>query len=150
MSAPQSIPRRSRSSTSPSSFAASAGSVAVRGEPGFGLADADFGAEPHGRSGDLRGLFAGGRRVAHRGVELREPAVLEVRGPLRRDRLVQILPHTRERLLPLLGFFAQPLAVRPGQCLQEPLIEGVAVAGDSRNELRERDRRVVIRSARDR
>ena len=68
-----------------------------------------------------------------------------MRGPLCRDRLVQVLPDAGERLLPLLSFLAQPLAVRPRQRLQESLVKGVAVAGDPRNELRERDGRIVIR-----
>jgi hypothetical protein len=75
---------------------------------------------------------------------LRQPPFLKVCGALRGDRLVQVLPHTRERLLPLLGFLAQAVAVRPRQALQEALIERVAVAGDARHELRERDVRVVV------
>ena len=42
-------------------------------------------------------------------------AYVQVRGALRRDGLVEELPHPGERLLPLLGFRPQALAVRPGQ-----------------------------------
>ena len=49
-----------------------------------------------------------------------------------------------ERLLALLGLGAKPFAVRPRQRLQEPLVERVAIAGDSRHQLRERDGRIVV------
>ena len=82
--------------------------------------------------------------IAHRGVELCKPAVLEVGRPLRGDGLVEVLPHAGKRLLPLLGLLAQPFAVLAGQRLQQPLVEGIAIAGDARHQLRERDGGIVI------
>ena len=81
--------------------------------------------------------------VAHAGVELRQVHVLHLRRAAAGQLVVQMLPRAAERLPRALRFGPQPLAVRPGGAREQLFVELIAIGGDVRQQVGERDVRVV-------
>ena len=95
----------------------------------------------HAGRGDAHAVGFGQRRVgiAHAGVELRQVHVLHLDRAAAGQLVVQMLPRAAERLPRALRFGPQPLAVRAGRVREQLLVELIAIGGDVRQQVRERD-----------
>ena len=84
-----------------------------------------------------------GFRVAHARVELREVHVLHLDRAAAGQFVIQMLPSAAERLPRALRFGSQAIAVRAGRVGQQVFVELIAIGGDVRKQVRERDVGVV-------
>ena len=92
---------------------------------------------------DLGGLSAAGLGIADLSEEQGELALLQLQGPLPGHVVVQALADAAERLPRALRVVAQALRLRAGAAVEQVGVEGFAVLGDARHQLRQRHGRIV-------
>ena len=117
--------------------------AAIDGQVGGRQAAVDLAAHP--RRGDRHGMGLADRglRIAHLGEKPGQVDVLQLLRSPPGQHLVEVLPRAAQRLPQGLGLFPQPHGLRTAQPPEETLVEGVAVAGDDRQELGDGHGRIV-------
>ncbi len=95
----------------------------------------------HAGRGDAHAVGFGQSRVgiAHAGIELSQVHVLHLDRAAAGQLVIQMLASAAERLAGALRFGAQALAVRAGCVGEQVLVKLVAIGGDVRQQVRERD-----------
>ena len=99
--------------------------------------------EPRRRARDDGRLTQARLGIAHPSEQVCELTALHLLGTVLREKHVQRLPHVSERLPSLLGMPGESLRACSRHRLQKPRIELVALTGDSRQQRRQCDTRIV-------